>query len=132
MALPSVTMPDSFPGWVLSHGLAYGSPFAEVAASTGHARKRRVSTGAVQTLRAQALLTPAEAAAFDLWYETELVAGTERFAGPAQGPDGALQWWAMRFAEPPAETPVATADGSAAWQVTATLRLEGEPEASPP
>lgn len=126
--LPSITVPRGVPPWRLSpHDFTLGVPYATVEFCAGHTRKRRTSTGVTRTAAVELLLREVKAPVFHDWFEDELRSGSYPFAAHLLAPDGRREWWAAYFVGAPQWTHIKSARGSV-WQVTATLRLEGEPE----
>lgn len=132
MALPTITAPSGTPPWRVSpHDFTLQSPFAEVEFTTGHARKRRVTTGTTYTAQVEMLLREAKAAAVHEWFETTLEVGALPFAAALLSPSNVLNWWHARFIEPPTWEFVKSAAGPL-WRLTASLRLEGDPSDTAP
>lgn len=132
MTLPTLTMPDSLPGWLcMPHDVSYGTPWADVAMATGAPRRRRVASGAAHVLEGALSLNPAQMQAFHDWFEDDLQAGALPFAARVLSPAYVQEWWHARFVEPPQLLPEA-AVGGVRWLVTAQLRLQGTASSEAP
>lgn len=132
MALPSELMPATLPDWrVAPHSLTLRGPFASVAVVVGHPRKRRTANVPPRAVRAELLLTEAQATALHDWHEGDLEAGALPFSARVLADDGTRQWWHARFAQP-LEWEAVAARGGPRWRVSALLRLQGYPSSTQP
>lgn len=132
MALPTELMPSTLPHWrVAPHTLALRSPFATVAFIVGQPRKRRVASAPPRGVRAELLLTEAQATTLHNWHEDDLEAGTLPFSARVLADDGTLQWWHARFAQP-LEWEAVPGGTAPSWRVSAVLRLQGSPSSTQP
>lgn len=132
MALPTLTMPATVPDWRAEpHDFTLVPAFAEVPVVVGAPRRRRVATAGVRYLQVDLTASAAQAQALHAFIEDDLQAGVLPFAARVLADDGTRQWWHARLADMPQWEAVPTRSAPL-WQVSARLRLEGEPSATAP
>ena len=132
MPLPTELMPSALPDWrVAPHVLTLRAPFATVAVVVGHPRKRRTAGVPPRVVRAELLLTEAQATTLHNWHEDDLEAGTLPFSARVLADDGTRQWWHARMAQPLEWEAVAAGSGPQ-WRVATLLRLQGYPSSTQP
>lgn len=132
MALPALTMPATVPDWRADpHDFTLVPAFAEVPVVMGAPRRRRVATAGVRYLQVDMTASAAQAQALHAFVEDDLQAASLPFAARVLADDGTRCWWHARLAEPLQWEAMATR-GDPLWQVSARLRLEGEPSATAP
>lgn len=122
-------MPSILPPFLIAgHGALAGSPFANVAMTTGHRRKRRVCTVRPQVVSVSLFLEPAEATAFHAWHRDSLRSGERHFAARVKE-QGAGQLWydAFWLAMYQAE-----ALHFGRWVITGQLQLRGDGQVGEP
>lgn len=125
--LPPVMMPfipHIADGFAIDEAGVYARP--ELA--TGHSRLRRAYTVPERSVQIAWLLTDAQMAQIDDWYENALEGGSLAFSVPvkrqqsAEINPGAVAWWAAKWAEPPRCAP----RRGGLWHYSGTLRLFGD------
>lgn len=129
MALPELLLPAGTPPFLAEgHAVELLPVYADTAMRTGHARRRRIFTTSPRLVSVSLRLTPAQAAAFDAWFEGPLRVGTRPFTAIVANQGPGVRYWEATF-EAPYE---AEALPGGRWRVTAQLRLTGEGSATPP
>lgn len=99
MPLPLVTAPPEAPEF-LANGFSAGDDpvFSDVPVGTGHARRRRVYTLPLRTVRLRWLLEAGALAAVEDWYENALQAGALSWAARIADPSSpSLLWCEARW-----------------------------------
>ena len=117
--LPPIPLPFRAPG----HGFVEDDVYADVQPATGHARRRRLYTVSERTVDVSWLLSAANAAIVDEWYEDVLAAGSAFFSIQVQGQDSLdLLWWRAKWLGPLTFAP---REGDI-WLVSGRLKLYGD------
>lgn len=127
-------LPELLPPFDLSfradgHGFVEDDVYADFQPATGHARRRRLYTAAERAVDVSWLLSAANAALVDAWYEDVLAAGSAYFSIQVQGQDSLdLLWWRARWLGPLTYEPRA----GGVWLVSGRLKLFGQGSATAP
>jgi hypothetical protein len=134
MPLPGITLPGGFPAWLVDpHTSELDPVYAGVPMRTGHHRLRRVYTTAPEMRQVSLQLLEAQATQFHAWFENDLQAGALTFSARVANRGPGVVWFEARFVgDPPYEATPMHIAGGIGWRITATLRLTGEPQLSPP
>jgi hypothetical protein len=131
MALPEITVPAGAPIFLVAgHQIDEADQYASIPMGRGHSRKRRVTTPPSERVVDVAwILTTAQMAAVDDWFENTLKAGNEFFAAQVANQDafGRL-WWKAKWLEPYLSEPL----HRGYWRVSGKLFLVGEGTLTPP
>ncbi len=127
MSYPPVFEPSQLrPFLAAGHGLDPDDIYSTFPRGTGHYRKRRIATIAPRRVSVQRVLTPAEMAAYDDWFETNIVVGQTHFTALIANNEGSGQvWFDACWIEPYQTEPVATPQG-VFWRLAGRLLLTGE------
>lgn len=129
MTLPGITTPPGTPIFLADgHSIDETGPFAQVQFAVGHTRARRVRTANERVVSVSWLLSAAQLAAVEEWFETTLQAGARQFAAQVARQDGSgLAWWTAAWVS--FETELLHRGRG---RVTGQLLLTGEPTQTEP
>lgn len=98
MPLPSLTLPEGTPAWLVAgHAAQWQQPFADVAMGTGHRRKRRVCTRKPQIVSVSLFLTPAQTTAFHAWFRDSTRSGERKFSALVKEQGAGMLWYEAAF-----------------------------------
>ncbi len=129
MSLPELLPPRGTPTFLhRGHAIEPRPVFADVAMTTGHARRRRVSTIAPRVVEVGWFLTPGQMTSVDAWFESTLLVGSRQFTAPVKAQGAGLLYWAAEWLEPYTAEPVSRGR----WYVSGKLLLTGEGSTTPP
>ncbi len=127
---PPLGSPDeATPTFLLrGHALEPRPVFADVPMTTGHARRRRVSSTAPRVAEVGWFLTQGLMTTVDAWFESTLLVGSRKFSAPVKNQGAGLLWWEAQWLEPYTAEPVSRGR----WYVSGKLLLTGEGSTTPP
>lgn len=126
--LPEILMPEGLPAWLVnSFGGSDDTAYGRVPMSTGHDRKRRMFRRPPITRSVSLMLTEAQAAMFEAWFQNDLLAGERMFSARVRDMGPGWVWYTAQFTSPPVSTfqHWAKAPEKGHWLVTAELTLYG-------
>ena len=128
MALPSLVMPASLPGWVFAgYAEEEAALYAHAPMSTGHSRCRRRWSVSDRLLSASLILTADQVKVFHDWHENDLMAGVVPFAAKVAQMGPGFVWFdalLLKYESTPEAGGITTIDCS--------LLLRGDPSPTPP
>lgn len=129
MPLPGILLPAGLPCFLLQgHASQYSSPYADIAMTTGHARKRRVCTVRPQVVNVSLFLERSQMAEFREWFKETLLSGERSFAARVKEQGDGFLWYEASWVG----MYQATALHKGRWRVEGQLLLMGEGEAEDP
>lgn len=123
MPLPSLTLPEGTPAWLIAgHAAQWQQPFADVAMGTGHRRKRRLCTTKPQIVSVSLFLTQLQMTAFHAWFRDSTISGERKFSAQVKEQGAGMLWYEAAFVG----MYEAQALHLGRWVVNAQLILTGE------
>lgn len=127
MTLPAIFEPSGLPAF-LAAGLAIDPEdiYATLARGSGRDRKRRVFTTGPRRVTVARLLTPAQAAAYQDWFEGTIVVGETHFSAWISKFGVGQEWWDACWLSMPNWDPMPSPQG-VLWRMTGELLLSGAP-----
>jgi hypothetical protein len=129
MPLPTTLMPEGLPPFLIAgHADAITSPFTDVEMTTGHRRKRRVSSARPSVRNVSLFLERDQMTTFQRWFRDPLVSGQRHFSARVKNEGPGMLWFEAVFVG----TYEAEALHFGRWIVRAQLYLVGDGQEDPP
>lgn len=126
MSLPGVFEPSGLPAFLAAGlGIVPDDVYATPERGTGHYRKRRLYTTAPRRVSVSRILTPAQAVAYDDWFESTIVVGETHFTAWIANQGAGQLWYEACWVAPYQAEPFATPQGIF-WRMTGDLVLIGD------
>jgi len=131
MSLPGILVPGDECFLGADYSLEEGDVYDHLGTGTGHTRSRRTKTVEQWHVNFEWLLTEAQMAEVDDWFERILVVGRRPFSAYLKNLAPGHSWWRAFFASPMVAAPINGSSGLY-WRVNGRLVLDGDAEEGPP